>query len=116
ALRKDKNAAVLLNGAFQKHISMPPYKGSRGKIFLDIIEANEPLKEFETIDFVKIEPFTVIIFNQRNLFECRWDGNQKFCRQLQTNESHTWSSITLYDQEVVKKKRAMVLEMASEKP
>ena len=37
ALHENRNAAVLLNGAFEKHIAMPPYRESRGKVFLKII-------------------------------------------------------------------------------
>ena len=35
------NVAILLNGAFQKHTSKPPYKKSRGIVLLDFLNENE---------------------------------------------------------------------------
>jgi len=104
ALNENGNVAVLLNGGFEKHIPKPPYRKSRGLVFLDIIKQTAPAKYFQDIDLLKIEPFTVIILEQNKLFECRWTRDQKFCKEIDPLQPHIWSSATLYD-EFVRKKR-----------
>ena len=105
AVNQSGNAAVLLNGAFVKHDPEPPYRKSRGLIFLDIIGSNEPMDCFAEINLYKIEPFTVVILRQGSLYECRWDGEKKYCQQLDEKQPHIWSSATLYTHEAVSKRR-----------
>ena len=104
ALHENRNAAVLLNGAFEKHVSEPPYRLSRGKIFLNIIRSERPVRHFHHMDLCRIEPFTVVIMEKDNLYECRWDGNEKHFQQLAKHRPYIWSSVTLYDREVIKKR------------
>src|ERR1700757_4309994 len=42
AMKSNGDAAVLLNGAFQKHERLPVYRKSRGLIFVEIIKAISP--------------------------------------------------------------------------
>jgi uncharacterized protein with NRDE domain len=42
--------AVLLNGAFVKHIAKPQYRKSRGLILLEMMEADDPLVFFRDLD------------------------------------------------------------------
>jgi Transport and Golgi organisation 2 len=104
-LNKNGNAAVLLNGAFSKHLCNPPYRLSRGIIFLDIIADSEPIAAFASINLYKIEPFTIIILAANLLYECRWDGTQKHCRLLNNNLAYIWSSATLYTSETMFKRQ-----------
>ncbi len=104
AMNQSGNAAVLLNGAFVKHDPEPPYRKSRGLIFLDIISSNEPVGCFAEIDLYKIEPFTVVILQESSLYVCRWDGEKKYCQQLDEKQPHIWSSATLYTHEAVSKR------------
>lgn len=52
-----------------------------------------------------IESFTIILFQGFKLYECRWDGDKKYNQQLSTEQNHIWSSATLYDETVQKKRR-----------
>lgn len=104
ALHENGNAAVLLNGAFEKHIPEPSYRMSRGKIFLDIITEERPVRQFHHIDLFRIEPFTLILLEQQNLYECRWDGNEKHYQQLKKHRPYIWSSVTLYEKDIIKKR------------
>ncbi len=106
AIHENGNAAVLLNGAFKKHNAQPPYRLSRGKIFLHIIASEFPMRSFERLSLERIEPFTVVLFEKDDLYECRWDGAKKYCKQLKTYKPYIWSSATLYDEEVVKKRES----------
>ena len=96
--------AVLLNGAFTKHVHTPPYQKSRGLIFLDILASADPISSYRLISLQEIEPFTIIIAGNNLLYECRWDGWQKHISQPDAAQAHTWSSVTLYDQSTVEKR------------
>jgi uncharacterized protein with NRDE domain len=104
SLHQNGNAAVLLNGAFTKHIAQPPYRLSRGIIFLDITATANPIQMFLKINLLNIEPFTIIIIENKCLYECRWDGQQKHYAELKNTHPSIWSSATLYDAVTVKKR------------
>jgi len=104
ALHENRNAAVLLNGAFENHIAMPPYRESRGKVFLNIIGDGRPVRCFHQLDLDGIEPFTLIILEKDGLYDCRWDGKKKYCQQLEKHRPYIWSSATLYDRNIASKR------------
>jgi len=106
AAHENGNAIVFLNGAFESHISEPPYKKSRGIVLLDLINSNSPYKSFHSVNLNNIEPFTAIIFDKGYLFECRWDGSLKHSETLNQEEPHIWSSSTLYDRQVREKRKS----------
>ena len=99
------HAGVLLNGAFEKHQKLAVYSNSRGLIFTNIMQSERPLKKFLNYSLVNIEPFTVILWQNNSLFQCCWDGEKKFYRSLLPNRAYIWSSVTLYD-DTIRKKRA----------
>lgn len=104
ALHENGNALVLLNGAFEAHAPLPPYRKSRGLILTELIAAPDPLLLFREIDLSSIEPFTSVLWKEGHLFECVWDGNQKLVAEKSINEPQIWSSSTLYN-EVIRAKR-----------
>jgi len=114
AANKNGNAAVLLNGAFVKHIPTPPYRKSRGLVFLDLIKSRMPLQNFSRINLLDIGPFTLILFEEGELHECRWDGREKYFKQIENYLPHIWSSATLYDDDVVKKREEWFYTWLSE--
>jgi hypothetical protein len=96
---KDKaTAAVLLNGAFLKHTRTPPYRTSRGLVLLEIMRKPDPLEHLIAMDLHGVEPFTVVLFYDGNLWDCRWDGSHKHIHSLDGSIPHIWSSATLYDE------------------
>jgi len=99
------NAAILLNGAFQKHESNPPYKKSRGIILLDLIKEKNIFDTFLEYDLSEIEPFQMLIYSQNMLFRLLWDGNVKYKILLNTNEYHLLCSKTLYNDEIILKRK-----------
>ena len=104
AVAENGNAAILLNGAFVKHIARPPYRKSRGLILLDVIASAIPELYFLEMDLNNIEPFTLVLFIHGFLFEARWDGAKKYLVQLDEKENHIWSSATLYTPETAAKR------------
>jgi uncharacterized protein with NRDE domain len=104
ALHENGNAMVLLNGAFINHQYLPPYRKSRGLIFLDIFDHPQPLSAFEQIHLNKIEPFTLVIRQADQLFETRWNGQEKSIKELDADSSYIWSSATLYNDVIIQKR------------
>jgi hypothetical protein len=104
-VHENGNALIFLNGGFVKHEPAPPYRKSRGLILLDMLDTNSPWFTFLSMDLHNIEPFTAIGWEENFLFECRWDGVQKYARQLDTTRQYIWSSATLYSDEIIEKRR-----------
>lgn len=105
ALNENGNAAVLLNGAFVKHTPDNRYTKSRGLIFIEIIKNENPLKSFNQLNLASTEPFTIIIYADEKLYECRWDGYKKYHTEKDKDNTHIWSSATLYSNEIIDKRR-----------
>ncbi len=106
ALHNNGNVMVLLNGAFIKHLHKPPYRKSRGLIFLDIFDSELPTEAFREIDLRGIEPFTLVIWQHGELWEARWDGTDRFLTPKPSDVPRMWCSVTLYDPEVIARRRA----------
>lgn len=100
ALKKSGDAGVLLNGAFVMHHRLGGYRKSRGLVFLEVVQQEDPLSAFCGMCLEGIEPFTLVLFTGGRLFECCWDGKERYVRQLDTSRPHIWSSVTLYDEGV----------------
>lgn len=115
-MKENGDAAVLLNGAFICHTPEPPYRLSRGIILLDIFSTGRPSVTFAKIDLRDIEPFTLILLENNCLYEYRWDGIEKFCKQLNINKPYTWSSATLYDGFAVKKREQWFASFLTDHP
>lgn len=104
AITEDGTVLVLLNGAAEKHQLKSSYRRSRGLIVLDIISAISPVMAWETIDLTDIEPFTLVLFQDKKLYQLRWDEIKKETLPLDAAQNHIWSSSTLYPSEVRQKR------------
>lgn len=100
AISEQGTIAVLLNGAEEKHEVKLPYRKSRGLILLDIISSESANKEWQNIDLENIEPFTLVLYQNQELYQLRWNGLQKSTLQLDKTKSHIWSSSTLYPKNI----------------
>jgi hypothetical protein len=100
------HVGVLLNGAIRPHLSRPPYRKSRGMVLLDLISRPSPADSFEAMDFEGIEPFTVILFQDHHLYAGKWDGRMKWIESLNTRMPQIWSSVTLYEEEIIRKRES----------
>jgi uncharacterized protein with NRDE domain len=103
-MKENGDCAVLLNGAFLPHQSIPPYRKSRGQILLDLVNDPSPSQRFEKFSLDNIQPFTLILMENGSLYEFRWDGQERYRKRLASDQSYIWSSCTLYDGLVIKKR------------
>lgn len=116
-LCRNGNAGVLLNGAFTRHERKEPYLKSRGIVFLEVMGGNSPLRQFSGMSLKGIEPFTLILWEQNKLYECRWDETeQKHCLHLAAHRPHIWSSATLYSEEIRRKREKWFTEWLHDLP
>lgn len=100
AVNEDGTVLVLLNGADEKHQITGNYRKSRGLIVLDIISDFSPIDAWDKIQLEAIEPFTLVLFQDKNLYQLRWNGIKKDKLALDINQNYIWSSTTLYPKEV----------------
>ncbi len=91
------NIIILLNGAFENHIRGSNYRLSRGLIVKALLLQETPVTAWQQMDFQKIEPFTLVVWQQQQLYELVWDGQQKHNQQFVITKPHIWSSSTLYN-------------------
>lgn len=110
SLCSNSNAGVLLNGAFENHERKEHYRKSRGLIFLEIMDHAQPLTAFQDISLEEIEPFTLIIRQQNELYECRWDGAGRYVLQKDQSKAHIWSSVTLYNKSEQERKEQLFFQ------
>ena len=107
ATSQDGRTACLLNGAFLLHRRALPYRRSRGLILLDFFDWEDPDAFFQHYDLDRIEPFTFLYFEKpsnesavQRVTELRWDGQQRFLKELPPQIPHFWCSATLYPPEM----------------
>ena len=98
AVSRSNRVACILNGAFEKHSHNPPYSRSRGLILLDFFESPGALSFANNFVFHRVEPFTMVLYQQNLLVELRWDGATRHIKEISLDSPHIWSSCTLYDQ------------------
>ncbi len=112
----DNKLICILNGAFQKHNRIPPYRKSRGIIALDFFNAPSAEIFFKEYDLENIEPFTMVIWDNGRLFELRRDEKKTHFKQLDENQKYLWSCATLYTEEVKEKRQMWFQEWLKTSP
>jgi uncharacterized protein with NRDE domain len=99
AVDENGTVLVLLNGADEKHEVKLPYRKSRGQIVLEMISTS-PKDFWNEINLENIEPFTLVLFQEKKLFQLRWNGVEKSTLDLETYKNYVWSSSTLYSKAI----------------
>ena len=91
---------ILLNGGFEKHRVNGPYTKSRGLIVSQLLDAAMPVVDWMLMDMKNIEPYTLVVWADNNLFQLVWNGTTKHRERLTTGVPHLWSSSTLYNSKI----------------
>ncbi len=104
AISKKGTIIVLLNGGEVKHEQKLSYRKSRGIIVLDLITSKIVINEWDLINLEHIEPFTLVLFENSNLYQLRWNGTEKLKVLIDKTKPHIWSSATLYSAEIVEQR------------
>jgi len=90
----------VLNGAFNIHKRLLPYRLSRGLMMRSYFSFENTAAFLKDFDFQGIEPFTMIIKDHKGLYEFRWDAQYKHIQILDSLKSYVWSSCTLYTEDM----------------
>ncbi|MBI3137921.1 MAG: NRDE family protein [Sphingobacteriales bacterium] len=90
------NVVILLNGAFENHRKETAYKKSRGLIVTALLKSVYPVVEWSLMDMQGVEPYTLVVWSEQNLFQLVWDGENKHRTHFDTGSARIWSSATLY--------------------
>ena len=91
---------ILLNGGFEKHTDSGPYLKSRGIIVKELLTSAMPVVDWMLMDMENIEPCTLVVWADNNLFELVWDGTEKHRIRLAMDTPYLWSSSTLYNNKI----------------
>ncbi len=105
----------LLNGAFECHVRQLPYRKSRGLILLESFDYQHFTDFCAQHNLDNIEPFTMLSLEKNTFMELRWDGTKKHIRPLALSTPQIWSSATLYDPSVQKRRKAWFYEFLRKK-
>lgn len=112
AMNENGKVCCLLNGGINAHKKQDYHTLSRGIILLEFSAsdltshdffASKELKSFEPFTLVSLEPHRGQV---ENLTEFIWDGQDKYFRQLDKDKPYIWSSVTLYNEEQRKVRKA----------
>ena len=98
------NVIILLNGGKTKHIAKEKYRLSRGVIVLELMASNAIVSTWKTIDLTDIEPFTLLVLENKQPFQLQWSGEEKSIIELDVNQTYIWSSSTLYSPDIQKQR------------
>src|ERR1019366_4531236 len=79
----------------------PPYRMSRGLVVLDFFKTDSVFNFHQNYNLQGIETFTMVIIENKEIFEFRWDGSEKFFKSLDAALPHIRCSATLYTPEVI---------------
>ncbi|MGC4101831.1 NRDE family protein [Ferruginibacter sp.] len=104
------NAAMLFNGAFTRHQKKTGYAKSRGVILLQLVAAQNMLDYFDNENMHTIEPFSIILFENKNLYRLVWDGMNKHVLPMQETNAHIFSSATLYEENIQQLRKEWLAE------
>ena len=115
AVNQNGTVAVLLNGAADKHERCPPYNRSRGLVVLEILAAANSFLQWQSIDLNNVEPFTIVLFQHKKLYQLRWNGIDKSTENLAIDKNHIWSSSTLYNSEIRRKRASWFFDFVAGK-
>jgi hypothetical protein len=105
----------LLNGAFELHQRVLPYRKSRGLVVLESFDYADILDFFDFYDFDSIEPFTFLSFQNQQVFQFRWDGIERHIEKLDAQKPLLRSSCTLYNQAVRREREEWFSDFLTQK-
>jgi len=99
ALSDHKQMAVVLNGAFERHKHLPPYRKSRGLVLRDAFGYDNFRDFTQDYGLIGIEPFTMVLFSWNDAMEIlvvQWNGEEKFVSEVDATAPQIWLAPTLY--------------------
>lgn len=88
--------AALINGGTREHLHNPPYRHSRGKVILDYFEVENFQEFYDLYQFEGLEPFTLLVFENGNIFKIIHDEDHTAYSQMDPDVPFLISSLSIY--------------------
>jgi uncharacterized protein with NRDE domain len=111
-----ENVIILLNGGFENHQKKEVYRKSRGLMVTELLSKEMPVAEWGLINMQDVEPFTLIVWSENNLFQLVWDGTNPHKIELDTEQAYIWSSATLYSESIKENRESLFQQWIATKP
>ena len=89
----------ILNGAEKLHSYQPPYRHSRGLIIPAYFSYSSYASFFKSFKFSGLEPFTLIVFENQQIYSCVFSGDELKTRTLDRSKAFIRASSSLYSAE-----------------
>jgi len=108
SVSEQQTMICLLNGGYKNHEKQHHYRHSRGVVVTDILSEDNLWEAMKMYNCENLEPFTLVGVDWNlgiSFYELVWDGKKKHTRVLDANETHIWSSSTLYTEEMKQKRK-----------
>jgi uncharacterized protein with NRDE domain len=102
---EDNRTVSLLNGAFEKTPYEPSQGKSRGVVVLDALKSRNLMHFFDEYDLEGVQPFTLIIRSDQQLWDFRWDTQSRYLKELDRTQPHIWSASMLYTEKWKEQRR-----------
>lgn len=102
--------ASLLNGGNELYSYSPPYRHSRGKVILDYFSYPNFDTFYNTYNFNKLEPFTLLVFEDNTIFELIVNESNIRLKELDAKRPHIFSSNSLYTKDSIENRRLIFQE------
>lgn len=115
-MNQKQRVICLLNGGFTTFIPKPSYRLSRGVVVMDAAASDDLTTFFHSYNLADIAPFTLVTYDRGALHQFTWTGEERYLKEMNTEEPHIWSSATLYTPEVVKQREEKFKQWLSENP
>ncbi len=116
ALSSSGQAVCLINGAYKRHRRKPPYRRSRGLMVLDFFEYDETPEFIDDYPFLGMEPFTMVVRDQDQLWDLRWNGQKLHVHTKDPRQYAIWASPVLYDLTYRKKRQHWLADWLEQRP
>lgn len=116
SVSNEQTMICLLNGGYQNHTKKDNYRHSRGVVVTDILSQGNLKESMQNYNCKNLEPFTLVGVDWSNsilFYELVWDGTTKHFQVLDSNDTHIWSSSTLYTNEMKQHRRDWLSEYKS---
>ncbi|OYU68226.1 MAG: hypothetical protein CFE22_00675 [Cytophagaceae bacterium BCCC1] len=110
------NVIILLNCGFENHKKEKYYQKNRGLLVSELLSSEMPVINWQLMDLAHIEPFTLIVWSEKLLFQLVWDGEKKYRNRLDSDLVHLFSSATLYNNAANAKREDEFLNWIAMKP
>lgn len=102
--------ASLLNGGSETYSYNPPYRHSRGKVILDYFNFADFNDFYNSYNFNKLEPFTLLLIEDDVMFELIVNESSIKLKELDRKKPYIYSSTSLYTQNSMEERRLAFFE------